>query len=236
MGGACNQAAAIRHEALANSSAVSFRSSDGVLLAGRLFGPEAATSGVVLAHMLPADQSSWFDFAARLGEQGYRALTFDFRGYCPGGNAGCAGGSKDISSTWKDVAGAVDYLRAGGIKHVALVGASMGGTASLVVASSEGDRIEAVVTLSAPESIEGLVAGPDVVQQVTAAKLFLAGNADDASAQAATHFYDESLQPKRVEILTTADHGTDILNGNQGEISAKLIDDWLVRYLPGSTR
>ena len=111
----------------------------------------------------------------------------------------------------------------------------MGGTASLVVASSEGDRIEAVVTLSAPESIEGLVAGPDVVQQVTAAKLFLAGNADDASAQAATDFYDESLQPKRVEILTTADHGTDILNGNQGEISAKLIDDWLVRYLPGST-
>ena len=34
--------------------------------------------------MFPSDQSAWYFFADRLGERGYRVLTFDFRGYCPG--------------------------------------------------------------------------------------------------------------------------------------------------------
>ena len=89
-----------------------------------------------------------------------------------------------------------------------------------------------MVTLSAPDSIEGLTAGPDVVQVVTAAKLFLAGNGDASAAQTAQTFYDESLQPKRVEILTSNDHGTDLLEGNQGEIVTKLILDWLGQHVP----
>ena len=59
-----------------------------------------------------------------------------------------------------------------------LVGASMGGTASLVFASQSGSGIDAVVTLSAPDAIDGLTAGPEVVQAVDAAKLFIAGNVD----------------------------------------------------------
>jgi pimeloyl-ACP methyl ester carboxylesterase len=70
---------------LSGSEAVSFQSRDGVALEGRLFGH--GTSAVVLSHMLPADQRSWFDFADRLAEQGYLVLTFDFRGYCPGATA-----------------------------------------------------------------------------------------------------------------------------------------------------
>ena len=108
----------------------------------------------------------------------------------------------------------------------------MGGTAALVVASQAGQGIDAVVTLSAPDSIEGLTAGPDVVQVVTAAKLFLAGNGDASAAQTAQTFYDESLQPKRVEILTSNDHGTELLEGNQGEIATKLILDWLGQHVP----
>ena len=34
-----------------------------------------------LAHMYPADQSDWTDFAQVLAAQGYQALTFDFRGF-----------------------------------------------------------------------------------------------------------------------------------------------------------
>lgn len=228
----CNQSEEIRKQALADSRAVTFRSSDGLELAGRLFGPEDATVGVVLAHMLPADQSSWFDFADRLGGLGYRALTFDFRGYCPGGVAGCSEGSKAVSAIWQDVQGAVDFMKGQAIRRIGLVGASMGGTASLVVAS-RGDRaIDAVVTLSAPGSIEGLSAGADVVQGVAAAKLFLAGNGDTVAAQAAQVFYEESAAPKRVEILTTSDHGTDLLEGNQAELARNLIIGWLTRYVP----
>ncbi|MGZ5295840.1 MAG: alpha/beta hydrolase [Actinomycetota bacterium] len=229
---ACHQAEAIRTQALADSRAVTIESIDGVRLAGRLFGPEGATAGVVLAHMKPADQSSWFDFADQLGAMGYRALTFDFRGYCPGGDAGCSEGSKDISAIWQDVAGAVGFLRTEGVRRIGLVGASMGGTASLVYASQSGADIDAIVTLSAPNAIEGLTAGPDVLQTVSAAKLFLAGNVDGSAASTAQAFYDETLQPKRVEILTTADHGTDILEGNQAEIARNLIAGWLGQHVP----
>jgi pimeloyl-ACP methyl ester carboxylesterase len=229
---ACHQAEAIRTQALADSRPVSFESVDGVRLAGRMFGPEGATAGVVLAHMQPADQSSWFDFADQLGALGYRTLTFDFRGYCPGGDAGCSEGNKDISAIWQDVAGAVDLLRTEGVRRIGLVGASMGGTASLVFASQEGVDVDAVVTLSAPDAIEGLTAGPGVLQTVTAAKLFLAGNVDGNAAATAQAFYAETLQPKRVEILTTADHGTDILEGNQAEIAGNLITGWLGQHVP----
>ena len=227
----CNQAEAIREEALADSTAVSFESTDGVQLEGRMFGPEGATAGIVLAHMLPADQSSWFDFADQLGELGYRTLTFDFRGFCPGGDAGCSEGEMEASAIWQDVGGAVGLLRSEGVRRIGLVGASMGGTASLVFAAQDGSDIDAVVTLSAPAAIDGLKAGPDVMQTVTAAKLFLAGNVDATAAATATAFYDETLQPKRVEILTTDDHGTDILEGNQAEIARNLIVGWLGQHV-----
>jgi pimeloyl-ACP methyl ester carboxylesterase len=229
---ACHQGEAIRRQAIADSDAVSFTTSDGVQLAGRVFGPSGATAGVVLAHMLPADQSSWFEFADRLGRMGYRVLTFDARGYCPGGVAGCSEGSKAVSENGVDVAAAVSYLKGEGIKRIGLVGASMGGTASLVVASSPDKAVDAVVTLSAPDSIDGLVAGPDVLQAVTAAKLFIAGNGDDVAARSAQTFYDESAAPKRVEILPTSDHGTDLLEGNQAEIARNLVIGWLNQYVP----
>ena len=139
---------------------------------------------------------------------------------------------KDISAIWQDVGGAVGFLRTEGVRRIGLVGASMGGTASLVYASESGVDIDAVVTLSAPDAIEGLTAGPDVLQTVSAAKLFLAGNGDGNAAATAQAFYNESAQPKRVEILTTADHGTDILEGNQAEIAQNLIVGWLAQHVP----
>jgi dienelactone hydrolase len=229
---ACNQADAIRQEALDRSSPVTFTTDDGIKLAGRLFGPDDATAGVVLAHMLPADQSSWYDFAQRLGAMGYRALTFDFRGYCPGGDAGCSEGERAIAGIWQDVLAAKDFLVEKGVTRVALVGASMGGTASLVAAAQVSTEVEGVITLSAPASIEGLTAGPEVVQASAAAKLFMAGDGDTTAADAASTFYEESLQPKKLEILTTSDHGTDLLTGNQGEIARTTILTWLGQYLP----
>jgi pimeloyl-ACP methyl ester carboxylesterase len=178
--------------------------------------------------MLPADQTSWWDFAKTLADRGYTALTYDFRGYCPGGAAGCSQGSKDVSAIWQDVLGAIEFLHARGVRRIELVGASMGGTASLVAASQPGADVAAVVTLSAPSSIEGLVADANVLTRITAAKLFIAGNGDPTgSADAAQQLYANSPPPKRVEIVTSNDHGTDLLTGNQ----AGIVQDLIVRYL-----
>jgi uncharacterized protein len=227
---ACSRSQQILNQALADSSAVTFPTPDGLTLAGRLFGPPDATTGVVFAHMVPADQSSWFELADYVGGRGYRALTFDFRGYCPGGDAGCSQGARDPSVAATDLGAAVTYLRGRGARRIALVGASMGGTAALVVSANEGSGIAAVVSLSAPESIDGLQAGPDVLQTATAAKLFIAGNGDATAASSAQTFYDESLQPKDVQILTSNDHGTDLLEGSQSGATRDLIAGWLTRF------
>jgi dienelactone hydrolase len=218
----------------AGSKEITFQSTDGITLSGRLFGPDEGTAGVVLAHMFPSDQSAWYFFADRLGERGYRVLTFNFRGYCPGGEAGCSEGEKNIPAIWEDLEGAVEALRSEGVTRFGLVGASMGGTASLIVAAKEGQDIEAVITLSAPTAFEGLEAGVDVLAEVTAAKLFIAGHEDVDAAQAVDALYGESLQPKRPVILTTGDHGTDILTGNQAGIVSTEMINWLERYLPVS--
>ncbi|HEY1127325.1 MAG TPA: alpha/beta hydrolase, partial [Actinomycetota bacterium] len=162
-----------RNADIAASTAVSFRSSDGLKLAGRVFGDGRV--GVVLAHMFPADQTSWWAFARVLAPKGFTVLTFDFRGYCPGGVAGCSEGERDVAAMWQDVLGAVDFMMTRGMVRVMLVGASIGGTASLLAAAQPGVPVVAIVALSAPQSFEGLTADHTVLGNVTAAKLFVAG-------------------------------------------------------------
>jgi dienelactone hydrolase len=215
---------------LSDSRPVSFPSSDGVALEGRLFGD--GSTAVVLSHMRPADQRSWFAFADRLADEGYLVLTYDFRGYCPGGEGGCSQGERDISAIWQDVLGAEEFVRSRGATTVALIGASMGGTASLVAAGQEGEDVEVVVTLSAPESIEGLVADAVLLQREQANKLFIAGTGDPTAAASAQHLGDIAPPPKRVEIIPADDHGTDLLTGSRGEEVQRLIETYLAQFAP----
>ena len=173
---ACTDASSFSNSApVASSDAVTITTSDGVDLSGRIFGPADAASGVVLAHTLSGDQTKWFGFADRLAGQGFRVLTFDFRGYCPGGDGGCSGGSKDVNAAPTDLAAAVQYLRDDGVRRLGIAGASMGGTAALLVASEDLEGIPAVVLLSAPQVLYGLEVGPEVLQKVSGAKLYIAG-------------------------------------------------------------
>lgn len=214
---------------LAGSEAISFASTDGVRLEGRLFGD--GSTAIVLSHMRPADQRSWFDLAARLADAGYLVLTYNFRGYCPGGpDGGCSEGETDVGALWQDVLGAIGFVRSRGAGRVALIGASMGGTASLVAASEEGANVDVVITLSAPASIDGLVVDRDVLARVPAAKLFVAGVGDAPYAADAEALFSIAPQPKRVEILPSDDHGTDLLSGGQGEVVRRLIESYLAQF------
>jgi pimeloyl-ACP methyl ester carboxylesterase len=181
--------------------------------------------------MRPADQTSWYRFANRLADAGFLVLTYDFRGYCPGGDGGCSRGERDIGAIWQDVVGAVSFVRDRGAVAVSLVGASMGGTASLV-AASRGLDVEAVVTLSAPASVEGLVVDGAALSSLSAGKLFIAGVGDASAANDAQHLHDLSPPPKRVEIVPADDHGTDLLTGAQAEVVRRLIENYLAQFAP----
>lgn len=229
---------------LSGSRAVAFTVPDpsaagrGIRLEGRLFEPtgDARVPGVVLAHMLPADQRSWFDIAATLADEGYLALTFDFRGYCPEGigsegTGGCSEGEKEPAGAPADLVAAIAFLRTQGASSVSVIGASMGGTAGLVAAASlEGsDPVPAVVTLSAPVRVEDLAVDTPMLQTQTA-KLFIAGTGDAVAADAAQELYSVATAPKRVEIFPSDEHGSDLLTGARGGEIERLILLWLDQH------
>jgi pimeloyl-ACP methyl ester carboxylesterase len=225
-------ASSIDAQSLAGSTPITFTTTDSVQLAGRLFGPADAQAGVVLAHMLPADQTSWYPFAERLAAQGYRVLTFDFRGYCPGGDGGCSQGTKQVDAADVDLQAAVNRLRKEGVDRVGIAGASMGGTAALRVAATDPAGIAAVVTLSAPQSIEGLSVDAATLAQIAGAKLYIAGLGDPSGAAAsADALTAQSPQPVREEIVTSNAHGTALLASEQGEHVKQLIEQWFGQWL-----
>jgi pimeloyl-ACP methyl ester carboxylesterase len=190
------------------SAAARFETPDGVKLVGDVRG--TGRVGVVLAHMYPADRTSWEAFSELLAGEGYRVLSFDFRGY------GDSGGAKEIPEMWQDVLAAAEELRRRGARTVVVVGASMGGTAALV-AASRGD-LDGVVTLSAPSTFMGIVAGPDVVAAVDEPKLFVAAEGDGQAAATAQSLYTHASGAKRVEIVIGDEHGSDLLEGAQAQV------------------
>lgn len=228
---ACARGDTLRSEAVAASEPVTFESSDGTALEGRLFGPDSATAGVVLAHMTGSDQSAWYVDAQRLADDGYRVLTYDARGTCPGGEAGCSAGESDPSRFPSDMAAAVDLLRRDGAERIGLVGASMGGTTALALAGQAPGGVEAVVTLSAPMAFSGLAVSSETLAGLPTATLFIAGNGDTQAAADAETMQTAAAPPKDLQIVTSDDHGTDLLTGNAGGRVRDLLDAWLARYL-----
>ena len=198
---------------------VSFATQDGVQLSGHVFG--TGQVGVVLSHMRPADQESWWPFARVLRDKGYQALAFDFRGYRD------SLGELDIDSIDKDVEAALSFLGSRGASKVFLVGASMGGTASLKVAADS--DVAGVVTLSAPPLIEGVNA-MEGLQLISAPKMFIAAREDGFYSRSASLFEQRSGDPKERHVVDGAAHGTDMLYGDSGPRAQGLILDFLRRY------
>jgi len=128
--------------------------------------------GIVFAHTYRGDQRSWTAFAAEMAQSGFRTLTFDFRGY------GESGGGKDVATIDRDLEGAYRFVLGRKIRPVYLVGASMGGTAALVVAARV--PVAGVATLSAPAAFQGLDAAA-AVAKLSAPALFVAAESDTAS-------------------------------------------------------
>src|SRR5688500_3597924 len=210
---------------LSDSREVSFPAADGVRLEGRLFAD--GSSAVVLSHMRPSDQTSWFRFAGRLAAAGYLVLRYGFRGCCPGREGGCSQGTRDIAAMWQDVVGAIEFVRSRGATSVSLIGASMGGTASLVAAARGDVDVRAVIVLSAPASIEGLVFDGALLSRVSVGELFIAGVGDAVAANDAESLHAQAPPPKRIVIVPADDHGTDLLTGGGAEDVSRMIETFL---------
>lgn len=188
---------------------IPFEDGDGVVtVRGHVYGPQNDV-GVILAHMLPADQTAWTDFAEELADAGYAAFTFDFRGF------GESDGDRDFELLDDDLRAAVNYLRNSpyDIQTIFLVGASMGGTTSLVVAASE--DVAGVVAVSAPSQFEEQDA-LSVVGQITEPKLFIASEGVEADMLYLDELFEGAVAPKEQQTYPGNAHGTDLLGSDNG--------------------
>jgi dienelactone hydrolase len=186
---------------------ISFRTSDGVRIAGRLFGEGPV--GVVLGHSIDGDATEWWNVAEVLANAGHTALAIDFRGYCSGDDAGC---SEDGSTAdaWRDLLAGASFLRGRGVRDIVLIGASMGGTASVLAAANARPGVAGVITLSSPTACCGMEVDRSIVEAVGAPMLFIAGRFDGEAPRSARAFARWGGPSAETLILGTGEHGTDL--------------------------
>jgi esterase/lipase len=180
---------------------VEFVTSDEVLLRGHLYG--RGSTGVILAHMFPADQSDWTDFARVLAAHGYQSLTFDFRGFTE------SEGTSGTEFADKDLLAAYQFLRPR-VSRIFIAGASLGSEAAILVASHE--QVAGIICISTPTSFGGLDV-ERVIAKVRAPILFVTSQDDPLVASQPEILYKLATAPKSLEVYSGDAHGTAILRG-----------------------
>lgn len=189
-----------------------------IVLDGRVFGD--GDTGVILAHMRPADQTSWFPFATRLADTGqYTVLTFDFRGF------GASTGDKEFDRVDTDLHAAYSYMRDDlGLDRIFLVGASMGGTAALLVAERE--PVAGVISISSPAIFQQIDA-LEAISSIDAPKLFISSEDDLNAARSQEQFWVNAADPKEQELYEGNAHGTDLFASSVGSRFEQRLVDFL---------
>lgn len=192
---------------------VAFQTEDGVQIAGTLYG--AGEIAIILAHQgTPgADQTTWQQFATTLAENGFTALTFDFRG------GGQSGGVLEYGQLDKDVRAAVHYLQSQQYRKIVCAGASMGGTACLRVAIDDKPFIGLIVLASTMAvRYNELRILPEEMGGLTQPKLFITAEEDSYLVVRDTNrMYKLSPEPKKLLLLAGTEHGTDLFQTRAGE-------------------
>ena len=186
---------------------VRFTAADRTSLDGVMVG--SGPVGVVLAHEYQADLCNAWSFADYLAKRGLRAFAVDLRCFglsaCPQGEA--AGRVVD------DLLAAVAELRGRGVTRVALVGASMGGSAALIAATRVQPPVNAVVELSGQADLTSQLGIPlnagAAVTQLAVPAMFVVANYDAYTTVEETRAMYQAAKTadKRLEVLPTKFEG-----------------------------
>jgi pimeloyl-ACP methyl ester carboxylesterase len=168
--------------------------------------------------MVPGEQAGWSSFGAAAGEAGYRALTFDFRGY------GGSQGERDLSLSPEDIAGGIAFLREIGAERVIVIGAGQGGAGAIRLAAS-GESFTGLAVLSSSFSRDGIEISEADLAALTLPSLWIASRQD--MLQDVEALYDLAGSPVKSIWMYEAlgVHGTYILETMDGaDLTRRLLD------------
>jgi dienelactone hydrolase len=203
-------------------SAVTFESSDGVLLHGRLFTPAGRTEvrgAIVFVHEPFRSSRDWAYMADRLARKGFHSLIFDLRGHGESLMQGDEELDREIfmEADWADLRldlrAAVAFLKERShvpAEKLHLAGADLGG--SLALQHAVKDEAMASVTMLSP----GL--GYDGLNVVGFGKamerplLLVFSTEDGYSRKSAQVIAEEAAGPVHVEMYYGVGHGSKMLS------------------------
>lgn len=189
---------------------ISFTTLEGIQLSGTLFGE--GEFAVVLAHQgtYGADQTTWQPFAQMLAENGFTALTFDFRG------RGQSEGPQQTGGLMYDVNAAIEVLRERGHEEIACIGASMGGTSCLRAALDQ--ELSGLVVIASTFSVgDPTSVAPVEMAGLELPTLFIVASYDYTGVVSdTTEMYERATAPKQLRIFKRYEHGTHLFDTEVG--------------------
>lgn len=219
-------------------------------LLGNLYLPYQNAPCVITLHGLESskDSGKWPTIAARLTDEGYACLRFNFRG-CGRGPEKSEGEFEDVSLTGRirDYKAALQFLQDTNkvdMRRLGVIGSSFGG---MVAVAAQDKRIKAMVCLSTPYYLPHISRGAGrrfkkgfyddlrnykLLEAVRNAPpiLILHGSSDEVVPPThAQKLYEAAPEPKRLEIIEGADHVF-----SHSEHLKKVIDlslEWFKQYL-----
>jgi dienelactone hydrolase len=215
----------------ATTQEVSFRTDDGVTIAGTLFLPGRPGPGIILVHALSRTRDEWRDVATRLADAGFVALTFDLRGH---GASGPLPEGQDLGELTRmnaDVKAARGFLasrREATPGRIGMAGASIG--ANLAILLAAGDvTVRSLVLLSPGIDYRGLRPEAALRKYGDRPAMLVASQEDNYAANSARQLAGAGSGNRDLRILNGAGHGTNILVHQPDLVTA--VVDWFRRTL-----
>jgi dienelactone hydrolase len=215
----------------ASTQDVSFKTDDGVTIAGTLYLPGRPGPGIILLHALSRTREEWAAVAGRLADAGFVALAIDLRGHGASGPLPEGTDLQELSKMMGDVKAARAFLasrREVLPNRIGLAGASIGANLAILLAAND-PTVRSLVLLSPGIDYRGLRPEAAMKKYGDRPAMLVASQEDNYAANAARQLAGSGPGVRDVRILNGAGHGTTML-ARQSDLAGALVD-WFRRTL-----
>jgi dienelactone hydrolase len=217
--------------AAATTQEVSFKTDDGVTIAGTLFLPGRPGPAVILVHALSRTREDWSGVASRLADAGIAALAIDLRGHGASGPLPDGTDLQQLTPMSGDLKAARAYLatrREVTPGRVGVAGASIGANLAILLAASD-PAVRSLALLSPGIDYRGLRPEAAIKKYGDRPAMLVASQEDGYATNSARELSASGGGVRDLRILNGAGHGTNMLV-HQPDLAGALVD-WFRRTL-----
>jgi pimeloyl-ACP methyl ester carboxylesterase len=215
----------------ASTQEVSFKTDDGVTIAGTLYLPGRPAPAVILVHALSRTREDWSVVANKLADAGFVALAIDLRGHGASGPLPGGADLQQLTPMIADLKAARLFLasrREAAPSRIGVAGASIGANLAILLAASD-PAVRSLVLLSPGIDYRGLRPEAALKKYGDRPAMLVASQEDSYSANSARELTKSGPGIRDLRILNGAGHGTNMLLRQPDLVGA--VVDWFRRTL-----